>query len=915
MQSGQPTISDRVSISIGKTSQPGFYYLLPVYQANAPIHTPSEREHALQGILYARLVADRLFPDPLAITDGNCDFEIYDGQLTVPSKILFDADHILITTGGKSLRSVMARPFVTVPQIDIGGHTWTVAFNGTDKFGASTKADLPGVIALAGIFSTGLVAILTWVLGTGRDRALDLAEQITSKLRASEERYRLVVDHATDGLMLQDEHGVILDVNREICESLGLTRDQLIGQLPTLFNPEILAESILEFVAEVTEGEALTFETIHHHVDGTRFPVEIRLRKFEANGERMIVALAHDITNRLEANQKMAESEARFRSLADSTPMLVWTSDAGFFCTYVNQPWLEFTGRSESEEIGNGWLGDIHPEDRERTGLTYMEAVTTRTAFDIEFRIRRYDGEYLNFLNRGVPRWESGGTFAGYTRACTDITDLKLAELQIRESEQDLREAQAIGKIGSWTWNVETGNIKWSDQTFHVFGLECSNSSPVFEDHIRQIHPEDFEHWNQVVCRCLKDGVPYEIEFRAVHSDGTIRHVLALGRAKQNASGQVTHLHGIVQDITERKLLDLQLATEQARLTNFIRFAPAAVAMFDCNMCYISASERWKSDYGISSQSIIGRSHYEVFPNISDEWKQIHRNCLGGAVQKANDDVWLPPGFDQEQHLQWEVRPWTEASGEIGGLLMFTQDVTKEIQVLQDLAESTSRAKNALKVKGEFLANMSHEIRTPMNGVIGMIALALDTELDDEQTDYLTTAQSSAEALISIVYDILNISKIEAGKLSIHPIQFNLRKLVSEIESILSAQAKKKDIAFNAQLQLPDQCLVIGDDSRLRQILLNLLTNAIKFTSTGGTVVLSVDAQQGLSATKLNFCVSDTGIGITEEQLSRLLQPFSQADSSTTRNFGGTGLGLSISKQLSELMGGAIWAASEAGLG
>jgi len=357
---------------------------------------------------------------------------------------------------------------------------------------------------------------------------------------------------------------------------------------------------------------------------------------------------------------------------------------------------------------------------------------------------------------------------------------------------------------------------------------------------------------------------------------------------------------------------EAQVIAVRAHAEALIANAPAAMAMFDREMRYVVHSQRWLEDYRLQGQTILGRSHYEVFPEITEEWKAIHRGCLEGAVERS-EEVPFDRADGQRQWLRWDVRSWRDERGEIGGIVMMTEEITERKKVEDALREATARAEAASLAKSDFLATMSHEIRTPMSGVVGFTSLLLETDLDARQREYTQTIRSSSETLLRILNDILDYSKIEAGHLELEDAPFDPSATTGDVIELLSFAAGNKQLELVLSLDPATPPSVVGDPARFRQVVLNLLGNAIKFTESGA-VGVRVELVSG-ETPRLRVAVVDSGIGIAAEKQGLLFRKFSQVDASTSRKFGGTGLGLAISRELVELMGGEIGVESALGAG
>ncbi len=350
-----------------------------------------------------------------------------------------------------------------------------------------------------------------------------------------------------------------------------------------------------------------------------------------------------------------------------------------------------------------------------------------------------------------------------------------------------------------------------------------------------------------------------------------------------------------------------EIERERLFLAEIIDSAPIAIALLDTDMCYRAWSRKWLEDYDLAGQNLLGRSHYEVFPDIPERWKALHRRALAGEALAHPEDA-FERANGECTYIRWAIRPWRHADNSVGGIVMVTD-------VINDLVHARQEALESARLKSEFVASMSHEIRTPMNGVIGMTGLLLDSDLSLDQREIAETIRSSAGALLTIINDVLDFSKIEAGRLVVDASPLDIHRVVEEVADLLMSKAQEKqlELVINYDPGLPRYLL--GDAGRIRQLLTNLVANAVKFTEAGHVLVRVGCNGDRPDLPTLRFEVEDTGIGIPQDKLEHIFDKFTQADTSTTRRFGGTGLGLAICRQLARLMGGEVGATSEVGRG
>lgn len=776
-------------------------------------------------------------------------------------------------------------------------------------------------------------------------------KQMEHKLKENEKLLQLLIEYAPVSIAMFDQNMNYLAASRCWREVYDL-KENIIGQCHYDVFPEI-SDEWKNFHQRALAGEVIHAEEDPFvRPDGSTYWLHWEIRPWKQSDQSIggIAVFIENITPQVLARKKMeslnTELEYRveertkrltertlelhkhkFQHIAERLKILLENASDGIFVldkqgkiTEFSDSFLKMTGYS-ADEILALYIYDWDTCVSEKSMLQFLASFSeTSTTFESCYRCK--DNTLID-VEVNVKHIHINHELYLFGSA-RNISERKQTERLLKESEIRFIQAQHIAHLGSWQLNIPLNQLYWSEEVYRIFELNPNIFQPDYETFIDLIHPDDRNKVREVYADSLLEKQPYEIEHRLLMADGRIKYVIERGESTFDNNGFPLYSIGTILDITERKTIELALTDHKERLELAASAGTIGIWDWDLKTNILHWDSTMYHLYGIREKHFSHNVSYtydtwlnSLHPSdrVRTEW-----DLINALKQRKN--------FIAEYRVIWPdgtlhyIKSAAKAAyndqGEPVRMAGINYDVTELKLANQTLVKAKKQAEQASQAKSNFLATMSHEIRTPLNAIIGNSYLLKSSRLNQVQQEEVNAIEVSSKNLMVLINDILDLSKIEAGELELDYHRFSLAELLSDLKVMFSAMASNKGLQFNI-INLIDSVpdILVSDSNRLRQMLINLLNNALKFTLEG-QVILELKQSDRLAENKmlwLIFNVKDTGIGIADEMQNKLFQPFIQAENNTSKRFGGTGLGLSIVKKLTICMGGNISLKSNLGAG
>ena len=942
--SGQPRLTRRIALVQDGSQRPGSMLFMPVYRAGTHPQTVAERRAAHVGWIYTPFVLEELLDRALVGRTGRLRLQLFEGDAPRREMLLYDTGRQRPFDGA----------FERIASLALAGQTYTVAWTRGPDFAQSVLAPIgpiawtAGSGALATVFLAGLVYSLQ---RTGR-QARRLADELTRGMAATQRELeaalrlqRAVLDGTVHSVISTTADGTITIFNAGAEKMLGYSRDEIVGrETPLRFH----VRRELEIRAEDLSGQlgrriAPTFEALTTRArlgavderewtfirrDGSRLPVLLSVTALhdDAGNVAGFVAIGQDLTDRKKAEISIRATEERLARVLGHAECLVWEAKVQLSGTdwswrmavFPSGLYHRLLGEREPNQEAGLWYQFKIPEQAEMNRRSREAMLHGLPGYVQEFRLLR--GDETIWLRESVAITDEGGGHYWLIGVAIEITDQKRVEAALLASERRLSDVVRSMAEGLLLVRADGAVVECNDAASRILGQPRSRivSSTLRQPRWTLIteRGEPLSAGQYPAAITLATGEAQRDVVAGLRwSDGTLRWISINTEPVFDDDGAMRAVVASFTDITEKKRAEATTAQTQQLLHTITSILPGLVAYWTADLRCAFSNGAYLEWFGKSAEQMRGIRLPELLGEALFRANEpFVRGVLEGRPQQFERELTRPDGTVRHTWAQY-IPDFEPDQKTVRGFVVLISDITARKQLEQSLAIARDEALDASRMKSEFLATMSHEIRTPMNAIIGMTSVLADTSLSREQADMLRIVSVAAESLMTIINDILDFSRIEAGELRLNLVELDVARIVDETVTLLSPQALAKGLEIHVDFDPAPGTYLYGDGGRVRQVLLNLLGNAIKFTDAGEVVVAGGVLRETEDRTTVRIEVRDTGIGIAPEARQRLFRPFVQIDGSATRRFGGTGLGLAITRQLVTAMGGVLDFSSEVGRG
>jgi PAS domain S-box-containing protein len=731
----------------------------------------------------------------------------------------------------------------------------------------------------------GAVVVLSSVMQAFVAFALPALTPLIGRLLWQGDEWGIVI-----GLLSGIFLAVLLAMSRRlftsITESLALRFD----------NFELIDELSAKERHLAVANAALRAEVVEH----TRTEEELRAARDEL--EARVQARTAELTH---LNAALQDSERNYRLLLEqAADGIIITDRQGKHLT-VNAAACEMLGYTE-EELLRLWSQNLIVAGHLEPVPFRLEELWSGKTIRTERQLQRKDG--TGFWAEVSGKQLSDGRLQGIIR---DITVRKHAETAVQESEEHLRVALEAARMGTWEWNILTDEVKWSGNMAGLFGLAPGAFDGVYATFLNAVHAEDRARVSQAIACAVTEKTPYDIEFRVVWPNGTIRWAASKGQVFRDAVGKAVRMAGVDLDITERKRLKDESHAQTAKLRLLINSLPAFISYINTDQRYQLVNREYEDWFLRSKEQIEGQLVRDLQPAAAYQTIQPYlEKALAG--EQIRYEYLVQDSGGESHYFDIVYVPHRAEDGAVLGCFVLVSDITERKQAEAELRRAKERAEAANQAKSDFLATMSHELRTPLNVIFGYAEMLLDSgcgSLAPDQVKVLQRIDQSAHQLFDLISMVLELNRLDAGRLPVTLTNVSvillLRELAAETQEI--QDRSELTIEWRIPASLPP---LYTDRGKLKVVLKNLVGNAIKFTPSGSVIVEAQEQEGGVV-----LSVIDTGIGIPPDALSSIFEAFRQVDGSQQGSTNGVGLGLHIVRRFVDMLGGAITVESAVGQG